>query len=290
MKEDATRAMILSQEKGKTAPESLATIRGSTTVSAEELDSIINPLLEGDANESLTMITLYFIPSAQRARDSLRESEKESSLFSLFSSGTIDKGRITANAGTADRDPDGRLIMQLAEELMLNSQFLNIALDRTRKRHGIDTEKVAAFLFASPAFDPIGRSTILEALKAYFLNDPVKFVYLAVPQIEQALRTLLELIGQPVNKPIRSGGAMDVKNLNDLLGEVTFKTAIHENVLLYLQALLTDRRGVNLRNNLCHGLLPLEKLTATKANLVLHALMTLSLLGRETPFSSTENQ
>ena len=288
MKEDATRAMILSQEKGKTALESLRTIRESTTVSAEELNSIIDPLLEGDANESLTRIILSFIPSAQRARDSLRESEKKSPLSSLFSQTIVDEGRIVANAGTVDQYPDGRLIMQIAQDLRFNSQFLDIALGRAWERHKFDAEMIAAFLFASPAFDPKGRSTILEALKAYFAHDPVKFVYLAVPQIEQALRTLFDLIGQPINKPI--GGAMDVKNLNDLLGEVTFKTAIHENVLLYLQALLTDRRGVNLRNNLCHGLLPLEKLTATKANLVLHALMTLSLLGREAPFSSTGNQ
>ena len=154
----------------------------------------------------------------------------------------------------------------------------------------MDTEKIAAFLFASPAFDPIGRSTILEALKAYFLNDPVKFVYLAVPQIEQALRTLLYLMGQPVNKPTRNGGAMDVKNLNDLLADVVFKTAIPENIRLYLQALLADRRGVNFRNNLCHGLVPLEKLTLTMANLILHALMTLSLLKPDAPFSSTGNQ
>ena len=63
-----------------------------------------------------------------------------------------------------------------------------------------------------------------------------------------------------------------------LLREEAIKACFGENIHVYLLTFLADRRGVNLRNDLCHGLLPVDHITPPMANQVLHVLMTLALV------------
>lgn len=277
MTEDAERAALLSQQKGKNARESMKTTKVSTEVEPEKIDKFIDGLIEGDLHLALIRITAQFIPRVQEVRDLLQQLKEVAPLSSLIPVTRVEEGRFVATAGSVEQDPDGRLIMQLAQNLGITAQFLTITMERARERHALDPEKIASFLFASPVYDATRRATILEALGAYFSGDLVKFVHLAVPQIEQALRTLLGLLGQPMFKPTRQG-AMDVKNLNDLLREEAIKACFDENTQLYLLTFLADRRGVNLRNDLCHGLLPVDRISPPLANQVLHVLMTLALV------------
>jgi hypothetical protein len=277
MTEDEDRAALLSQEKGKNVRDSLRTIRVSTEVESGKIDRFIEGLIEGNLDEALGRITAHFIPRAQDVRDLLLKIREVAPFSSLTPVARVEEGRLVGTAGSLDQDPDGRLVMQLSQNLGITAQFLTIALERARERHALDEDKIASFLFVSPVYDASRRATIQEALQAYFSRDFVKFVHMAVPQIEQALRTLLGLLGQPIFKPTRQG-AMDVKNLNDLLREETLRACFNEDIWLYLRTFLADRRGVNLRNNLCHGLTPVDHITLPLANQVLHVLLTLALV------------
>jgi hypothetical protein len=286
MAEDAERAALLSQHKGKSAREFLKTTKVSTEVDPEKIDKFIEGLIEGNLDQALMRITAQFIPRVQEVRDLLQHMKEVAPFSSLIPVTLVEDGRFVAAAGSVEQDPDGRLIMQLAQNLGITAQFLTITLERARERHALGPEKIASFLFVSPVYDATRRATILEALEAYFSADLVKFVHLAVPQIEQALRTLLGLLGQPIFKPTRQG-AMDVKNLNNLLREEAIKACLDESIHLYLLTFLADRRGVNLRNDLCHGLLPVDRISPLLANQVLHVLMTLALVReKKTPPAS----
>jgi len=49
------------------------------------------------------------------------------------------------------------------------------------------------------------------------------------------------------------------------------------NISSYLRILLTDARGWNLRNNVCHGLASPGMLSAPAADRILHAILVLGL-------------
>lgn len=288
MTEDVARAALLSQQKGANARDSVRTIKVSTDVDPKEIERFIERLTEGSLDQVLRQITAQFMPRLQEVRDLMRKMREVAPISSLMPVVHVQDARLVASAGSVEQDPEGRLIMQLAHNLGITAQFLTITLERARERHSLDAEKIASFLLQSPVYDPSRHSTIVEALQGYFSGDLAKFVHLAVPQIEQALRTLLGLMGHPTSKPTRQG-TMDVKSLNDLLRDDAIKGCFEEDTQMYLLTFLADRRGVNLRNDLCHGLWPVDRITPALASQVLHVLMTLSLVRENKPPDEAPN-
>ncbi len=97
------------------------------------------------------------------------------------------------------------------------------------------------------------------------------------------LRTLLVLMGIPPQKGVpRHPGITDVKNMNDALGDQRVRELLKDDVWMYLTALYIDRRGMNLRNDLAHGLVPVEGFNQPIADRVFHSLLVLSLLRKKT--------
>ena len=50
-------------------------------------------------------------------------------------------------------------------------------------------------------------------------------------------------------------------------------TIFSEDIAFYLRVLFTDQRGLNLRNDISHGLLPFDKCSMENADLVLHVFL-----------------
>lgn len=286
MPDDAKRAELISFEKGKKAKDSLRRISIPSGITQEQFEQFIEALTSGDLDTVIFTVTARFIPRAEEIQELLRRMKEVAPLSSMFPITRLEEGRFVASAGPLDQDPEGRLIMQIAQNLQINSIFLDAALERAKERHQLDAPRLAELLFALPIYEESRRETIMESLRAYCAGDLVKFVSVAVPQVEHALRRLLGLMGQPMFKPTRQG-TMDVKNLNDVLREDAIKACLKEDIQLYLLTFLADRRGINLRNDLCHGLVAAERITRPLANQVLHVLLTLALV-RQTPPGAAE--
>jgi hypothetical protein len=71
---------------------------------------------------------------------------------------------------------------------------------------------------------------------------------------------------------------MDAKNMNDVLRDEQMRTVLTENLWRYLEVVYVDKRGMNLRNNLAHGLLAPNVFNRYVADRVFHTLLALSLM------------
>src|SRR5262249_18638874 len=98
---------------------------------------------------------------------------------------------------------------------------------------------------------------ITQGLDAYLAGDHLKAISVLVPQIENALRRLLRLLGQAPNKPRRGDATiMTEKSLNEILErEPAVADFLGEDIRLYILTFLADARGHNLRNRMSHGLM-----------------------------------
>ena len=119
------------------------------------------------------------------------------------------------------------------------------------------------------------REILKKGLDAYFHEDYVVTLHLVIPQIEQALRTLLELGHVSVYKPQQKHGGFILRSLDDLLREPMVKEVFGADFPLYAQVLFTDQRGINLRNDLTHGILSPDRMGPTLADRVFHVLLCL---------------
>ena len=102
-------------------------------------------------------------------------------------------------------------------------------------------------------------------------------LHILLPQIEAIIRNLAEKIGVPILKPSRSGGFF-YKTLDELLRDPKIAEVLGEDLCLYFRVLLTDPRGWNLRNDVCHGISHIETFNQNTADRVLHALLCLALV------------
>ena len=74
---------------------------------------------------------------------------------------------------------------------------------------------------------------------------------------------------------------MDTKGMNDILREERLRSALTENLWRYLTVLFIEKKGgLNLRNDLAHGLLPPGAFSRQIADQVFHSLLALSLMRR----------
>ena len=116
-----------------------------------------------------------------------------------------------------------------------------------------------------------------EGLSAYLNGDFLKAIHVLIPQVEESLRNFLALIGIPPVKNVpRHPGITDVKSMNNVLEDARVREKLPEDVWRYLTVLYVERIGFNLRNDLAHGLMPLEAFNEIIANWVFHSLLILS--------------
>jgi hypothetical protein len=252
-------------------------------VKQEDLDGIVAKLLtEGDLEHSLKKIAHYFTPSVASAEQIVQQIRTVAPLTSLIGVQIVDQaGRITARIGSVDEDAEGRLYQQLATSIGFHDFFLRYVIQKLNERFSPVTDDFLKAIFASPVFLETQRPFLEDGLKAYLEGDFLKAVHVLVPQVEQALRNLLALIGISPNKTVRgNSGILDVKSMGNALEDETLRNVLPENVWRYLTVLYVERRGINLRNDLAHGLVSHSAFTQTLSNRVFHSLLVMSLIRR----------
>jgi hypothetical protein len=180
-------------------------------------------------------------------------------------------GFTKATIGSVKDDLDGRIVHHAAQLLSQQGPWLNLAWRRIQEKHGAGLDTLLELLSRSPCYPPERLSFIREGLTAWIAGDHVKTVHILVPQVESALRDLLAALGGVVTKPDRHGGSQKI-SLGEILADEKF-AQVPESIRFHLQVLYQDSRGMNVRNELAHGILAFELLGLGLANLIVHSIM-----------------
>jgi hypothetical protein len=180
-------------------------------------------------------------------------------------------GFTKATIGSVKDDLDGRIIHHAAQLLSQQGPWLNLAWQRIQAKHGANLHAVLELLSQSPCFPPERMPFIREGLTAWFAGDHVKTVHVLVPQVESALRDMLAALGGVVTKPDRHGGSHKI-SLGEVLADEKF-AEVPEAIRFHMQVLYQDSRGMNVRNELAHGILAFELLDLGLANIIVHSIM-----------------
>jgi hypothetical protein len=149
-------------------------------------------------------------------------------------------------------------------------------------KEGLTTDRIMAFIGQSPVFSEAHVGLVRRGVEAHFKSEFADAIHLLLPQIEQAVRTLFWRIGRPTNKAHRTGrGAMQFQNLNDFLPREVWPVPGEggEDLRMYLLATLAHPKGMNLRNDVAHGLLPTAAFDRTRSERVLHVLFAIAAIG-----------
>ena len=96
-----------------------------------------------------------------------------------------------------------------------------------------------------------------------------------IPQIESAVHQLVKLNDGCVYEKNRHGG-MQLKFFERLLSDKGVTKYFDEDAIFYFKTMLTDQKAFNIRNDVCHGIMPPEKFDCLCAVRIVHIILCLS--------------
>jgi len=286
LKAEAEQLQLMSADKGKNIGSDLKHYEAKIEIKTEEIEKFIEQLIgETDLNAALLRIARYFVPKVDEARKFLEQMRIDAPLMSIIPISILaSDGHTSAKVKSLDEDPDGRLHKQLAETIGFYQPFLARTLVKLRERYALSTDNVLDFLCQSPLFEESRGGLLRDGLLAYEQEDFVKAIHVLVPRVEDILRRFLGRLGRPTLKTVRNNpGIMDAKSMNDVLGDDQMQSILTEDLCRYLEVVYIDKRGLNLRNDLAHGLLASNAFNRYVADRVFHTLLAISLLRAAQP-------
>ncbi len=278
MKDEADKISNKIRELGGKAKDELKEIKIPMEILKDELEKYINWLTDGDLKTVLQKIAVNYIPKKDEVIKQLQDLSKKAPISFLFAHKIMDaEGRPVATVGSLEEDIDGHIVLRISQNMQISSIFLRETLNTLIDKFKLSTEKIIDYLYESPIFDERRKEFLIKGIEAYLNGDYIVSLHILIPQIEAIIRNLSEKIGIPILKPSRTGGFF-YRTLDDLLRDERTIRALGEDMCLYFRILLTDPRGWNLRNEVCHGISELEQFNQIEADRIFHALLCLALV------------
>jgi hypothetical protein len=279
--DEAEKISIKLREVGEKAKSELKSVSHTVEVPKEKMEKYIAALIEGELDVVLTRIAAHYIPKKSEVEKQLKELAGEAPIAFLIPMELQDSmGRPLAKVGSLEEDLAGHTVKQMSQNITFESMFLKQVLKSLVKKYPTFENLFVDYLFRSPIFVDDRKSIIGQGVKEYLNGNHVTAVHLLIPQIENALRVLIETAGGSVLKPARGGG-FNLKVLDDLLRDPLLVQVFGEDIVFYLRALLVDPRGWNLRNCVCHGLYDASEFGPSISDRIIHVLLCLALVRKK---------
>ncbi|WP_437193325.1 DUF4209 domain-containing protein [Planctomicrobium sp. SH527] len=284
MHDDAKSILWLIEARQTELPNLLLPVESQIVLKKQEADEWVASLMAETLELTLANLVFSFRPRLEVDRQEIRDLEKEHPLMAVIGAATslVDhEGRIIARI----EDDDGKLVRYQTQNAQICDIFLQLAFPAIIQRFQITADSFLQELSKSPVWSQERSPILHRALSAFLEGDPIVTIHLLVTEIESALRNLARNCGVVLQKPHRRGGYV-LKNLDDLLRENTVVSILTIDFTVHLRAILTDQRGWNLRNAVCHGLSPAKSLDMPTARRLVLISFFLGLLRK----SSAEEQ
>lgn len=216
-------------------------------------------------------IANYFITSKSRLEERNEENSRNFYLRNLFQTVITNNDGVTIKALSTKDDE-----LYHANKLywQINSILFNIAI-----KNFIDTHQLSYEDFKDLIFDEIlyknHELSLLAAIKALYNRDYYSMCYISVPIIENAFRQLLFQCDHSIYEENKHDGFENI-TLSRILTKL--EVYLTEDIIFHLKFVLNEKAGLNLRNDLSHGLLNDSQIHETTAFTILHMFMTLKLI------------
>jgi len=280
MKTEADALNMQLQDVGQKVITNMKRISHEVKISNEDIENYLSAMTEGSLEQILSKIAIQYIPDKSRTIKQVEDLSKRTVMLSHISRVLLDhEGRPVAHIGPLESDPDGHLIQQISQNMKISSMLLHLIIDKL-KQNIINVDNLLAFIYQSPLYDDKKKQIFTAGLDTYLKGNYLVAIHILTPQIEELIRTLVRLTSGPIYKPSRHGGLM-LKNFEDLLADDRVRAILGEDVTLYLRTLYSDQRGWNIRNSLCHGIMPIGSFDSAVADRILHTLLLFALIRYE---------
>jgi len=205
------------------------------------------------------------------ARNQVAEMIRSNPLLAMTPRTGISGQRIVDRAESPDEQSQTLLVEQIQHYLRWQYLVVKRGCDRLAQEGHMSAAEMMAVLQASDVVSPNRLPLLRIALDHYEAGDGVSFAHVVTPQIEGVLRDLVGLLGGARTKDVR--GTTQVRSLGEILEDARLTETLGEDFTCTLRVLLTESRGLNLRNDIAHGELLVNPFSDFVCTMLLLVLM-----------------
>ena len=287
---DAECVRRLQVEKVREANGQMASFRHEVTITFEQVEAFKAEIVVDDPALTLARIASNFLLKRDELEALVDRQEEIAPLQARITQTIMGEDYQVASVGSTEEDPFGRVLRQSIMALQLNTPWLSWAIEAAIERHKFELGHFVQWCNRAGLF---GDGILLSAgLDAWLIGDDLKATHILIPQVERALRNLVDSVGCSPTKPDRRfKGAQAAVTMGEIIFNKDTVAAFGKggpNLALHFAALYADPRGMNLRNELAHGLLDWRAMHNGTVMWIVHSLLLLGLWRRPSPDPSPE--
>lgn len=278
LRDEAERLSKAIRDIGPKVVSSMKAFSSQIEIPTDEFDRHIEQCVQKTMEQALTFIAIHYIPKRSEVQERLNNMGKNNLIQFDIPKRVFDhEGRVVTKVEPLDEDLDGNTVHQMTQNMQMVSLFLGAVLDRAIEKYEIKSDKLVDYLFMSPIITGQQKSFLVEGITAYIQKQFSIAIHMLVPQIEAVIRNLVRMSGGSDLKSARGGG-FHLKTLDELLRSEEIIPVLLEDAVYYLRTLLSDPRGWNIRNDVCHGMSHYEQMSKDVADRLVHVLLLLALV------------
>ncbi|MDK2172843.1 DUF4209 domain-containing protein [Acinetobacter baumannii] len=272
---EAENILVLLNKNGKHVINNLSCIEQSHEISHEAMDELLKSNTEGPFDEMLERLILKNVISKENVLKIIELKRKQAPLLYFFGQTIIDdEGRITQKIDS-NEDSESVLLREMSNSIIINSSFFDLYLREIIKKNKKSCQDLVDLIYKSPVFKVENRQIIYKGIEAFLNEDHIICVHLLIPQIEAAFKQCIDLQTESIFQKNKFKG-MNFLTLDSLINKDSLKNIYDEETIFYFRCVLSDPRGLNIRNDVCHGIINADKFNFSYSLLVMHIILLLA--------------
>jgi hypothetical protein len=242
-------------------------------------DAQVAEWLKLESPDALRHLAVYLIPDWDAAARQTIELQETGSISQLMPFVTVDDGRpVSGTPGGAERELE-HVRRNYRWYVGFSSSLLARAVASFRDRGILSADSLVNAIKDSPVFPEDKLEIIRRGFERYVDTDHISAIHVLVPHLEDCLRRFLGSFEVPTTS--WREGKLREKPLTQILEAEEMEAVLRlvsPQLWRYLEHALVAETGLNLRNDVAHGLLRADELNGTNANIVVHLYLLLGLL------------
>jgi hypothetical protein len=136
MNADAARVQAASSEQGKHVASEMKEVRTSIEITDEQMRQFVEAMTSGTPRDALLRMAAHFVPKTEDVKEFLKRLQQDAPFTSMIGVTKVVGDHFAAQARSTENDPEGRLIIQLAQNIQIQNLFLYRSIVRWTPKVG----------------------------------------------------------------------------------------------------------------------------------------------------------
>ncbi|WP_410567041.1 DUF4209 domain-containing protein [Acinetobacter sp. H1(2024)] len=274
---EAEKVLVLLNKNGKNVINEISIVETQHKISHETMEEMFKINTEGEFEEVFLKLIRSYVISKNSLIKNIDQKYEQFPLFQVCTSQTIidENGRIKQKINANNDGSESILIKEMSEIIISNSSFFNLFLREIINKNNKSSKKLVDLIYKSPFFKVENREIIYKGVEAFINEDHLVCVHLLIPQIEVAFKKIIELQSGNILQKNNLDG-VNFQTLDSLVKNDLVKNIFDDETIFYIRTVLSDPRGLNIRNDVCHGIVNADRFDFSYSLLVMHIVFLLA--------------